>query len=87
MSDNKIEMSVLDPHLPKHYKGFDIDVLIQKIRDNMPITNEEEHTFNEVWDIYYNKYFDESQKRWDKLKKTCPGPHRKNIDPNKKTIN
>lgn len=76
---NKIEMSTVDPHLPKYYKGFDIDILTQKLLDKRPLTDEEKNVLGEAQEIYYKKYFEESRKKWEELKKTEPGKWRKTV--------
>lgn len=51
------EMSTLDRHLPRYYKGFDADILLQKMNDD-ELTEEEGHIIDEVQDIYYSIYFE-----------------------------
>ena len=73
MEENKIEMSVLDPFIPKHYKGYDMDVLIQKVFDGKQITDEEEQIVLEAQSIYHEKRFEENYKSRDKYIKNHPG--------------
>lgn len=81
MGENKIEMCVLDRRLPRYYKGYDMNILIQKMVDEKPLTPEEENIIDEAQDIYYKKSFEESQKQWDEYKKTHPGIYIKYTDP------
>ena len=55
MGENKTEMSVLDPFIPKHYKGYDMDVLLQRLFDKKQITDEEEQALLEAQSIYRKK--------------------------------
>ena len=55
MEENKTEMSVLDPFIPKHYKGYDMDVSLQRLFDEQQITKEEEQVLSEAQNIYHEK--------------------------------
>lgn len=81
MGENKTEMSVLDPFIPKHYKGYDMDVLLQRLFDKKQITDEEEQALLEAQSIYRKKKFEENHKQWDEYKRAHPGIYRKNIYP------
>lgn len=85
--ENNIEMSTLDTRLPKHYKGFDIDVLIQKTHDDEVLTKEEDHAYCEAFDIFYRKHLEENQKKWEKWKKEHPGEYRTYRHPYKRSTN
>lgn len=75
------EMSTLDKHLPRYYKGFDIDIIIKKVFDGQQLTQEEEDIITEVQDIYYKRYFDESHKRAEEWKKAHHGQYFTFVDP------
>lgn len=74
------EMSTLDRHLPRYYKGFDVDILLQKMNDD-ELTEEEGHIIDEVQDIYYNRYFEKGEKKWEVWKKAHPGQYITRIHP------
>ena len=38
---NNIKMSTLDNLIPKYYKGYDMDILIRKIFNKEPVSEEE----------------------------------------------
>lgn len=79
------EMSVLNPVLPKYYKGFDIDVLIQKINDGNPLTKDEGIAIDEAFDVFYKKQFEENQKKAEAWMRAHPGEYTKNVDPGRIT--
>lgn len=66
-NETNMEMSTLDDVLPKYYKGYDIDILLDKLDRQQPLTKEEGLIFDEVHDIYYKKFFEENEKRWAKI--------------------
>lgn len=74
------EMSTLDRHLPRYYKGFDVDILLQKMNDD-ELTEEEGHIIDEVQDIYYSIYFEKGEKEWEAWKKAHPGQYITHIHP------
>lgn len=78
--ENEMEMSTLDIHLPRYYKGFDMDILIQKM-NNDELTEEEGHVIDEAQAIYYEKYFESNRKRWETWKRNHPGRYFKFVDP------
>lgn len=53
MSEEKMEMSRLDPRMPKSYKGYDVDNIIGKIDKQIQLTKEEEDILSELHSIYY----------------------------------
>lgn len=55
MGENKTEMSVLDPFIPKYYKGYDMDILLQRLFDEKQIIKEEEQALSEAQNIYHEK--------------------------------
>lgn len=80
MEEIKMEMSTLNDCLPRYYKGFDMDGLIKKMRNNEPLTEKERYAINEAQEIYFEKRFEENQKRWDAWAKEHPGEYRTHID-------
>lgn len=79
---DNIEMSKMDPMLPRYYKNFDIDNILAKMKNDEQITEEEQSVYVEVWDIYYKKEFEKRQKTWDEKVKNYKGkyPIKKFID-------
>lgn len=80
--DNEVEleMSTLDIYLPKYYKGFDMDVLLQKMNDD-ELTEEEGRIIDEAQDIYYGKHFEKGEKEWNVWEKAHPGQYSIRIHP------
>lgn len=50
-------MSKIDKYLPRYYKGYDIDELLNKIDCQQTVTQKEIDIIDEVTDIYYKKIF------------------------------
>lgn len=67
-----MEMSTLDPILPRYYKGYDMDIIITKTDNNEPVTEEEDLAYVEAWEIYYGAEF----KRRDEKVKRMMGPYK-----------
>lgn len=75
------EMSVRDSILPKFYKGYDIDNILDKIYDpisgkkydNPSVTEDEQDILDEVYDIYYSientRKQEEQEKHYEELKR------------------
>lgn len=80
MKENRMETSKLDELLPRYYKGFDMDILIQKMYIKEPLTEEESQAIDEAQKIYYEKHFEENKARWEKWKKEHPGEYRTRVD-------
>lgn len=76
----KMQMSALNPVLPRYYNGYDIDVLLRKIKNKESLTKDEEAVFDEAWKIYYEKYHEEGRKKWDAWKTAHPGEYTKYIN-------
>lgn len=76
-----MKMSTIDIRLPKYYKGFDIDVLLQKLSNDEELANEEELILLEAQHIYYKKFSDENKQKWDDWRKAHPGQYFTHIDP------
>lgn len=81
MEENKatVEMSSVDIHLPKYYKGYNMDFLLQKLNNNETLTETEHSIIIEAQDIYYKKYFDESYEKWKEYERSHPDECRKRI--------
>lgn len=62
-----MEMSRLNKNLPKIYKGYDIDSILEKVLAFEPITEEEQSAVTEARIIYYKKMFEEREKRFAEL--------------------
>lgn len=63
------EMSELDNSLPKYYEGYDIDNLINKIRNGQQLTREESLAYIHASDIYSKKRFEHRKKIWEEQEK------------------
>lgn len=74
-----MEMSTLNDCLPRYYKGFDMDILIKKMRNNEPLTEEEGHIIDEAQKNYFEKRFAENDKIWEKWAKEHPGEYRTHV--------
>lgn len=79
--NKEIEMSTIDIHLPRYYKGFDVDILLRKMNNKEPLTRAEIDAIDEAQDIYYKKYFEEGRKKAEAWMKAHPGEYTKNVDP------
>lgn len=64
--NNNEEMSTVDDRFPRHYKGYDMDILITKLDNDEPLTEEEEDIVCEVQHIYYEKYSEKVNKEMEK---------------------
>lgn len=53
MSEQKVEMSKLNMRMPRYYKGYDVDVILTKIKKQEQLTDNEENIYWEMQDIYY----------------------------------
>lgn len=73
MRENKIEMCVLDRRLPRYYKGYDMNILIQKMVDEKPLTPEEENIIDEAQDIYYKNPLKKVRNNGINIRKPTPG--------------
>lgn len=71
--EENMEMSTLDKYLPRYYKGYDVDVLLDKIDHRKPLTPEEGVVFDEVMDVYYKKEFERREKMANQRKETAIG--------------
>lgn len=80
MDKNKMEMSTLYDHLPRYYKGFDIDVLMGRLMNREPLTEEERSVVSEVQKIYYEKYFEESRRKAEEWMAVHPGEYIRRIN-------
>lgn len=85
MGENKTEMSVLDPFIPKYYKGYDMDILLQRLFDEKQIIKEEEQALSEAQNIYHEKKFEENRKSRDEYIRNHPGEIIRSV--NRHTIN
>lgn len=52
------EMSTVDEWLPRYYKGYDMDILITKMRNMEELTDEEDDVICEAQNIYHEKHFE-----------------------------
>lgn len=77
----KIEMSTIDVTLPRYYKGFDIDILIQNLFNKKPLTEKEKSALDEAMHIYHTKHDEEVGKEIEAWKKRHRGHIIKNVDP------
>lgn len=59
------EMSVLDDTIPKHYKGYDMDILIDKMDNGEFLTDEEWKIIGEAQRVYHEKYFEKNRKKME----------------------
>lgn len=48
MSEEKMEMSKLDPRMPKYYKGYDVDEILNKLDTGANLTADEKSIFSEL---------------------------------------
>ena len=78
---SRSEICALDRRLPRYYKGYDMDILLQKMINRKPLTPKEENIIDEAQNIYYKQQFEESQTHWDEYKRTHPGMYIKYTDP------
>lgn len=81
MEADKTEMSTLDILIPRYYKGYDMDDLLQKMYNRKSLTKEEEDIIDEVQDVYHKKYSEETQKKWDEQDKDHPEKYIRCVDP------
>lgn len=82
---NNIKMSTLDHLMPKYYKGYDMDILIRKIFNKEPVTEEEKKIVGEAQNIYYEKHFKENRRKAEEWMKAHPGEYTKSVHPQKLT--
>ncbi len=81
MEKNITEMSAFDTAIPKYYKGYDMDVLLQKMINRKPLTKTERTVIRDAQKEFYEQQFEENQARWDEYKRTHPGMYIKYTDP------
>lgn len=80
--EENMEMSSLDSLIPRYYKGFDMNILLQKLLDKNSLTEEEIKIIGEAQNIYYKRYSEKTQKKWTDWKNTHPNEkYRRSIDP------
>lgn len=73
MYDSKTEMSTIDDLIPRYYKGYDMDLLLHKLYNEQPITEEEKHIVDEAQDIYYKDLLYGDADRRQEYMQTHPG--------------
>lgn len=67
------EMSTLDELIPRYYKGYDMDDLIGRMRNQKHLTEEEWKVIGEAQDIYHGMHFEKVHKEIEEWKKANPG--------------
>ncbi len=73
MSEEKIEMSTVDEHIPRYYKGYDMNILLTKALNNEPVSKDEETILLEAHKIYYKIYHEKNRKRAEEIMKQHEG--------------
>lgn len=81
MEKNVTEMCAFDTAIPKYYKGYNMDVLLQKMINRKPLTKTERTVIRDAQKEFYEQQFEENQARWDEYKRTHPGMYIKYTDP------
>lgn len=63
-----MEKSKLDAYLPRYFKGYDVDMLLHKIKNHQILTSEEEEIINEVIDIYHDMEYEKRRQKVEEKK-------------------
>lgn len=67
MSKENMEMSKLDKKLPKHYKGYDLDIILEKMDNNETLTENENVVIWEAMKLFYDKDRKRHQKEVEEI--------------------
>lgn len=80
-----IEMSKLNDCMPRHYKGFDVDIILQKIYDGVPLSDDENQALKELDELYQKPYEDQKAIAIQKWMEENKGQYRRIVSPGKKS--
>lgn len=66
-----MEMATLNKDLPKTYKGYDIDELLEKVNNHVKLTDDENLALSEIWDTTYKEIYAKREREYIKKLVEC----------------